>query len=214
MNPRLLDLFCGAGGATRGYQRAGFYVIGVDNKAQPNYVGDEFVQADALTFPLDGFAVVHASPPCQRHSKSVSKANRLNHPDHIVAIRERFERWGGPWIIENVPSSPLVNYITLCRTMFVEPPTITVLRHRWFESNCDISAPGPCRHDEWPPRFPPAWNRKTPLRFVNASGGWGGHTFEERCAAMGIDWMTSTELSESIPPTYTEHIGRQVLSQL
>jgi DNA (cytosine-5)-methyltransferase 1 len=32
--PKLLDLYCGAGGASKGYQRAGFYVVGVDINPQ------------------------------------------------------------------------------------------------------------------------------------------------------------------------------------
>lgn len=197
-----------------GYLRAGFTdIVGVDIEPQPHYPFT-FIQADALNFPLDGFDAVHASPPCQRHSKSVSKKNRPNHPDLIAPLRERLIAWGGPWVIENVPGAPLRDPIILCRTMFVDPPTPTVMRHRLFESNVPLVAPRPCRHDDWPPRYPPAWNRKNPLRFVNASGGWGSHSFEERCAAMGIDWMDSTELSEAIPPDYTEYVGRRLLAAL
>lgn len=68
--PTLNDLFCGAGGCTRGYQLAGFHVVGVDNRPQPRYVGDHFIQADAMTYPLDGYDAIHASPPCQAYTQS------------------------------------------------------------------------------------------------------------------------------------------------
>ena len=204
--PRLLDLFCGAGGAAVGYYRAGFDVVGVDIKPQPRYPFT-FVQADAMTCPLDGFDALHASPPCQRYSKSVSKSNRGNHPDLIGPTRERLEAAGVPWIIENVPGAPLLDPIVLCGSMF----GLGVRRHRLFESDYDIPAPGPCRHEDYEPKYPPAWNRKNLLRFVAVSGGWSNVPHTEAQKAMGIDWMTASELSESIPPAYTEHIGQWLI---
>lgn len=111
--PRLLDLFCGAGGAAAGYHRAGFDVVGVDINPQPNYPF-EFHQADAMTFPLDGFDAIHASPPCQRYSRMSTSRPTLaaTYPDLVAPIRERIER--GPYVIENVPGAPLVDPLVLC----------------------------------------------------------------------------------------------------
>src|SRR3990167_10972018 len=100
--PRLLDLFCKAGGATKGYQQAGFYVVGVDIEPQPHYCGDEFYQADALTYPLEGFDAYHASPPCQRYSVMTNGRwqDRLpNHPDLIQPVSERLSATNKPYII-------------------------------------------------------------------------------------------------------------------
>ena len=109
--PRLLDLFCGAGGCSMGYHRAGFEVVGVDNKPQKNYPF-EFHQADAMTFPLDGFDVIHASPPCQAYS--VTRAlSRKKHPQLIEKIRSRLIENRKPFLIEKVPGSPLRNPIVL-----------------------------------------------------------------------------------------------------
>src|SRR5512134_3964137 len=97
-SPRLLDLFCGAGGAAMGYHRAGFDVVGVDIKPQPHYPF-EFYQADALTYPLDGFDAYHASPPCQRYStitKYHGKEVTESHPDLLPTTRERLMLAGLP----------------------------------------------------------------------------------------------------------------------
>lgn len=218
MSRRVADFFCCAGGAARGYQQAGFYVVGVDLYPQPRYAGDEFIQADALKLLADRdflsqFDFIHASPPCQRYSKSVAQKNRANHPDLIAPTRELLRASGLPWVIENVPGSPLLEHITLCGSAFATPPEPTVMRHRWFESSLPLVG-ARCRHDLWPPRYKPAWNRTTPLRFVNVSGGWGEHDWETKQRAMGIDWMTPTELSEAIPPAYARYVGEQVLAAL
>ena len=207
-DPRLLDLFCGAGGAAMGYHRAGFDVVGVDIKPQPRYPF-EFHQADAMTYPLDGFDAIHASPPCQRFSKSVDKADRPKHPDFIEAIRGRLVESAEPYVIENVPGAPLRSPIVLCGSMF----SLGVRRHRLFESNLYLAVPR-CRHEMYAPRYPPAWNRKNPLRFVAVSGGWSNVSHAEAKKAMGIDWMNPGELSEAIPPTYTDFIGRQLIRAL
>src|SRR4051812_17294288 len=119
----LLDLFCGAGGATKGYQRAGFHVVGVDISPQPNYCGDGFIQVDAIDFLEYGadalpytIHAIHASPPCQRWSSKTR--NPENHPDLITPMRELLEETGLPYVIENVPRSPLVNPIQLCGSSF------------------------------------------------------------------------------------------------
>lgn len=120
MKPRLLDLFCGAGGAAMGYYRAGFEVVGVDIKPQPHYPF-EFHQADALTYPLDGFDAYHASPPCQRYSTITAyhgKQTVDSHPDLVPPTRAQLQTTGKPYVIENVKGSPLQNWTLLCGSMF------------------------------------------------------------------------------------------------
>lgn len=204
--PVLLDLFCGAGGAARGYQQAGFYVIGVDIEPQPHYIGDEFYQADALTFPLDRAGAIHASPPCQRFSTMTARwGTQENHPDLIDPIRQRLLAAGVPWVIENVPAAPMLYSITLCGSMF----GIGVRRHRVFETHRLMLAPG-CNH-------------KAQGRPVAVYGHAGGSSKRDGIsfggvdtwrAAMQIDWMVGDELAEAIPPAYSEYIGREILEEL
>ena len=143
--PRLLNLFCGAGGATRGYQLAGFHVTGVDIDPQPNYCGDEFHQADAMAWPLDGYNAIHASPPCQHYSagKHMWKGRLPDdrHPDLVDATRERLRGAGVPYVIENVVGAPLTNYVVLCGDMF----GLGVKRHRLFETSFMVWNPPICR---------------------------------------------------------------------
>lgn len=208
---KLLDLCCGIGGATRGYQLAGFYVVGIDVKPQPHYCGDEFYQADALTYPLDGFDAYHSSPPCQRFSQAVKKVNREKHPDLIQAFRDRFKFTGKPYVIENVPRAPLKNPFTLCGSSF----GLAVRRHRKFESNIFIPA-FRCSHTEYPRQYNCAWNRTTKLRVLSISGGYQhGITLNQYKEAMGIDWeITRQELSQAIPPAYTRYIGEHLLRNI
>jgi DNA (cytosine-5)-methyltransferase 1 len=209
---RILDLFCGAGGAAMGYARAGFEVVGVDIKPQPNYPF-EFHQANAFAFfdaseslPFDAF---HASPPCQAFTAYRRKGHGVGggYPDLVDAVRARFDDLGLPYVIENVPGAPLENPIQLCGSSF----GLDVRRHRLFESNVPLMAP-PCAHGWQTPRFPQATNR-TNLRRTVEVGVWR-IPLEVQQQAMGIDWMTREELSEAIPPAYTEHIGAQLMAHL
>jgi DNA (cytosine-5)-methyltransferase 1 len=205
---RILDLYCGAGGASMGYHKAGFYVVGVDINPQPNYPF-EFHQSDAIEYLkkyAQEFDIIHASPPCQRYSKSVSKENRVNHPDLIGITRDTLKKMKKRYVIENVPGAPLINPFILCGTMF----KLQVMRHRLFETNTGIRPNLECRHDEYEPQYPCAWNRKNKLRFVAVSGGWQKLPLEVIQDAMGIDWMNNKELSEAIPPAYTEFIGNHL----
>jgi len=207
--PRLLDLFCGAGGAAMGYHRAGFDVVGVDIELQPHYPF-EFHQADALTFPLEGFDAIHASPPCQfatayrRRPAHVKLARNL-----IPQTRELLRATGLPYVIENVPTARvhLVDPVELCGSSF----NLNVRRHRLFESNVPLVAP-PCDHGWQTPRFPPATNR-TNLRSTVEIGVYRIPLALQR-VAMGIDWMTLPELSQAIPPAYTRLLGHQLLAAL
>jgi DNA (cytosine-5)-methyltransferase 1 len=204
--PRLVDLYCGAGGTTRGYQLAGFHVTGVDIKAQSRYVGDAFVQADALTFPLDGFDAVHASPPCQAYSVTKNFTGRVGHPDLLSATRDRLASAGAPWVIENVPGAPMRADYKLCGCMF---GLRRLKRERWFETSWQgFELRAPCHHPE--PVITvaghdvPSHQRKFG-RTIN---------LDERKAAMGIDWMGRDELGLAIPPAYTEYVGRILLDRI
>jgi DNA (cytosine-5)-methyltransferase 1 len=206
-----------------GYYRAGFDVVGVDIKPQPHYPF-EFWQADALDVlgaggiagrPVGNCDVVHASPPCQSYSKSVSIENRKKHPDLVAETRSLLKATGLPYIIENVPRAPLENPIQLCGSAFGLP----IQRHRLFETNFPLMSPG-CIHGAYERKYPPAWNRTTPLRVLSISGGYQKRQLsedfmEQHKAAMGIDWDISyNELSEAIPPVYTQFIGEQLLEHL
>jgi DNA (cytosine-5)-methyltransferase 1 len=214
MSRRLLDLFCGAGGATKGYQRAGFYVVGVDIKPQPRYCGDEFVQADAMTYPLGGFDAIHASPPCQRFTryKNVRRDLPSHYPDLIAVTRQLLVRADVPWVMENVQGAPLVNPIWLCGSMF----GLDVQRHRFFEmSHVPLMLP-PCQHEWGPDRFPGGrsvqrgGHSRAPVRATVEIGSWD-IPLDVQEKAMGVDWMELDELSEAIPPAYTEWIGRELM---
>ncbi len=224
--PRLLDLFCGAGGATRGYQLAGFHVTGVDLHPQPRYVGDEFHQADALTFPLDGFDAIHASPPCQAYTQMSARWRKLeggkanSHPDLIGPIRERLSAAGVPYIIENVVGAKrqMRSPITISGGTF----GLRVHRPRLFESNIALLMParvGPPGDHIGVYGDRPYGRRLWTRTRLNGDGKKRSHYRAARStadarAAMGIDWMEWRELAESIPPAYTAYLGKQLIAAL
>ncbi len=201
--PILLDLFSGGGGAAMGYFLAGFRVIGVDVVFQPHYPF-EFHQADALTYPLEGFDVIHASPPCQAFTAARTLKGNY-HPDLLSPIRQRLVASNSRWVIENVPGAPMRGGIVLCGSQF----GLGVRRHRWFE----IDPPLAC--------LVPSCNHSKPTICVVGHGGnsridsginkWSA---DEGRKAMGINWMSRDELSQAIPPAYTEFIGRQLMKAI
>lgn len=202
---KALDLFCGAGGVSEGLRRAGFGVTGVDINPQPNYRGGVFVQADALAYPLEGFDLIWASPPCQAFTAYRRRPGHVKARENLIpAMRERLLSCGVPWVIENVPGAPLRRDLLLCGSMF----GLDVRRHRLFEAGFPIEQPS-CRHSEQLPRFPQATNRRN-LRSTVEVGVWRIPLLVQQ-QAMGISWMTREELSEAIPPAYAEHIGRAVV---
>jgi DNA (cytosine-5)-methyltransferase 1 len=219
--PLLLDLFCGAGGAAKGYYDAGFDIVGIDSVNQPHYPFT-FIQADALTFDLSGFDVIHASPPCQGYSRSLGIASIYGvkeHPLLIGTIRKRLEASGKPWIIENVEGSDLPDALELCGSMFGLP----IRRHRWFSSSELLFAPGACQHTD--SCINPVGNKvrgygslASKTTYVDAKGATrrreGYLSIATGRLAMGIDWMSVAELCQAIPPAYTHWIGRQLFDML
>jgi DNA (cytosine-5)-methyltransferase 1 len=211
--PRLLDLFCGAGGCSVGYERAGFDVVGVDVKPQPNYPF-EFIQRDALDVLEDviggcwwPFDAIHASPPCQAFTAYRRRGCGVGdgYPNLIGKVRDRLECTRLPYVIENVPGAPLRDPVTLCGSSF----GLDVRRHRLFECSFPVLVPS-CDHSWQTPRFAQATNR-TNLRSTVEVGVWR-IPLEVQQQAMGIDWTTLEELSEAIPPAYTEHIGGYLMA--
>jgi DNA (cytosine-5)-methyltransferase 1 len=215
--PRLLDLFSGAGGAARGYQEAGFYVVGVDIEPQPNYCGDEFWQDDALDIleRWRGFDAVHASPPCQGYTQLASVNAKLGreqrHAKLIEPTRELLEQTGLPYVIENVVGAPLIDPVRICGTSFGLP----LRRHRLFESNFPLEG-RPCEHHRFTePRYWTSWRPNGEHRLSTVVQVYGNAADKhEWPAAMGIDWMTNDELAEAIPPAYTRFIGEQLMPHL
>lgn len=217
--PRLLDLFCGAGGAAMGYRRAGFEVVGVDIKPQKRFPF-EFIQADALSLDPEfvaTFDAIHASPPCQRYSRlrHLPWLKDREYWDSIPPTRAFLESVSIPWVIENVEDAPLGG-ITLCGQQFGLP----IFRHRKFEASFALEGLPHAKHSGViaPGRASMA------KRYTSGSVGIkevsrdsiGGHFAGVARArlAMGIEWMTRDELSQAIPPAYTEFIGRQLISQV
>jgi len=197
-----VDLFCCAGGASRGLELAGFTVRGVDREAQPEYPYP-FTQGDALDEALDGADLVWASPPCQHFTAYKRRPNHVAPAENLIsAVREKLVAWGGAWIIENVPGAPLHDPVRLCGSMF----GLDVQRHRMFETSFPVEQPA-CDHKRWAPRFPPATNR-TNLRKTVEVGVWR-IPLETQRRAMGIDWMSLEKLSQAIPPAYAEWLGRR-----
>ena len=211
--PRLLDLFCGAGGAAMGYHRAGFEVVGVDIKPQKNFPF-EFHQADALDYPLDGFDAYHASPPCQFASQATLpwRAKGRIYENLIPQTRELFIEAGKPFVIENVGRARkyLCHPILLCGSMF----GLRTYRHRLFEISIDtplILHPGHgIRQGQL--RGPADGRAAYMIQVVGHSSFAGENAL--RKTAMDIDWMKPDELTQAIPPAYTEYIGKYLLDEI
>jgi len=202
---KALDLFCGAGGAGMGLHRAGFDVTGVDINPQPHYPFT-FVQGDALAQDLSGFDLVWASPPCQAHTAMQHiRKNKEAHMDLIPETRAMLEKWGGPWIMENVKGAPLRTSIMLCGTMF----GLRIIKHRYFEMSFQVPFLTPsCNHaDVYDP-----WHGK-------------GRTAEAMREAQGTPWIpasggasrkrgASGDCNNAIPPAYSEYLGKLAMAEI
>jgi DNA (cytosine-5)-methyltransferase 1 len=215
---RLLDICCKQGGASKGYAEAGFDVIGVDREPQPRYPYP-FIQADlrelVAEWIAENFDGVAGSPPCWAHSDLAHRTGR-EYEDFIPETRALLVATGLPYVIENVEGAPLLDPLVLCGTMF---DGLRVSRHRLFESNIPLTAPRPCpkkhplhytldkrkahygRLDEW-------------TDFVMVTGGGNCSKAAASDAMGGLDWMTKDGMNQSVPPAYTEWIGRQVQAYL
>lgn len=228
--PLLLDLFCGCGGAAVGYARAGFDILGIDIKHQPNYPF-AFVQADVIDvmqeWPEENkFSAIHASPPCQAYLKGTISANVKRRPAMIEATRTLLKRTKLPYVIENVQTAPLRDPLKLCGSMFnlgVDYQGETgpkgrahLMRHRSFEVNFPVYRMTCGEH------LKPtlgiygdhvAYNR---LKY-GAGNGQYSRTERVRLAkeALQIDWTDNwEELKEAIPPAFTEYLGKQLIKSL
>jgi DNA (cytosine-5)-methyltransferase 1 len=205
--PLLLDVFCDGGGCAMGYYRAGFDVVGIDNRPQPRYPF-EFIQADALdylaTADLSRYAAIHASPPCQKYSKARNLQGN-EHPDLIAPVRELLRASGKPYVIENVQGAPLLNPITLVGSMF----GLRTMRPRLFECSFDVpfvlAPPAAAKHAKMgrPPKEG---------EYVHAVGHMSDVAYCSK--ALGIDWMTQSELAQAIPPAYCEYIGERLMEAI
>jgi DNA (cytosine-5)-methyltransferase 1 len=195
---RVLDLCCGAGGLSMGYYLAGFDVVGVDNRPQPNYPFT-VVQADGLDYCADNghtFDLVHGSWPCERYAKVTRwRGNPDDHPDLIGPGRQVMQATGRPWVMENVPETATAGLLRpdylLCGTQF----GLKVRRHRAFETSWGGGGD----------LVPPCWHRPGLLAFA--------HNGERAYAdAMGCTWMTNLEARKAVPPAYTQFIAAQFLA--
>ncbi|GAA2361021.1 hypothetical protein Cme02nite_38510 [Catellatospora methionotrophica] len=216
MKPRLLDLFCCEGGAAVGYHRAGFDVVGIDIEHQKRYPY-EFHRGNAMTWPLNGFDAVHASPPCQDHSSMSTGLNDKHGTGWMLhATIERLTTWGGPWVVENVEGADMPGALTLCGSEFglttkTRDGTVRLLkRHRRFVSNVFLMGAGGCLCARYRGRVIGVYG--------NGGGGemtrgYKGYPDESR-DVMGMPWASQHGLSQAIPPAYTQHIGEQLLAHL
>lgn len=206
---KLLDLYCCAGGSAYGYHKAGFEVTGIDHKPQPRYPF-VFIQADALEY-LEAhghqYDAIHASPPCQFHSMASQQWRKQGkeYPDLIAPTREALKKIGKPYVIENVPDAPLIHPIKLNGAMF----GMNVRRIRLFE--CSFEMP----FHLMPPDRKSTFRIGRPCKegdVITPVGHFSNVPYARK--VMGIDWMTGAELTQAIPPAYTEYIGKHLMNIL
>jgi DNA (cytosine-5)-methyltransferase 1 len=210
---KLLDLFCGAGGASTGYASAGFEVTGIDLKHGKRYPYT-YIRGNVMDYLTDldylrSFDFIHASPPCQTFSATkhlrVAQGKSTDKQDLVKPVRETLIASNVPYVIENVPGAPLLNPVLLCGSAF----GLKVRRHRLFESSVQLRGTE-CDH---PSQGKPVGIYGS-MRDEIPGGGTTAKTMDEANNAMGINWMLWGELVEAIPPAYTQHIGMQLVNNL
>jgi len=214
---KLLDLYCGAGGASMGYHLAGFEVTGVDiNPKCAKRYPFTFINMDVTKLDVDflaEFDFIHASPPCQKYSDLAKRTGAI-YPDLIMPTRELLLRSGKPYVIENVDTAPLINPVMLCGGMF---RGLRVYRHRIFETSFEVSQPIHPKHTALvythDRRKHHYGKPLTDEMFVQVTGG-GNAPVPMKRKAMGIDWMVNLELNEAIPPAYSQWIGEQWITKI
>lgn len=207
MKPKILDLYCGGGGASYGYELGGWDVVGVDLNPQPKYRG-KFIQAEAIEFVKANyhkFDAIHASPPCQAYSMASMQFRQSGkeYVDLIEDTRRELIKTGLPYVIENVPGSPLIDPIELCGSMF----GMRTYRHRLFESNIELKCPPHPKH------VSPNAKMGRPVKegeFIQYVGHFSGVKLVQEMT--GLSWLGQKELAQSIPPQYTKYIGEQLLA--
>jgi DNA (cytosine-5)-methyltransferase 1 len=233
---RLLDLFAGAGGCTAGYQAAGFHVTAVDtnkaaigrNPADVTLVADAMAVLAGDVINLDGFDVIHASPPCQAYSIT-KHAHTVEHPDLVPSVLALLRAWAAAdrrrqWVVENVPGAPLPDAVTLCGSMFAMTAWdhyigqwVQLKRHRLFATSHLVMAPDVCRHVKGMRVggvYGGAWSKNRSLDpTVKRTGGYAPPDAVQR-ELMGIHWMTRQQLNQAIPPAYTQYIGQQLMTSV
>ena len=204
---KLLDLFCGAGGASMGYHRAGFEVTGIDIKHGKRYPF-KYIRKDVMSLrpeDLEEYDLIHASPPCQtfsstRHLRN-AQGKTTSKKDLLAQVRSLLVVSGKPYIIENVKGAPLIDPVQLCGSAF----GLKVRRHRLFESNLELRGTG-CHHKQ---QDKPVGIYGS-MRDEIPGGGHTAKTMQQANEAMGIDWMLWGEMVEAIPPAYTHYLGMQI----
>ena len=206
---KVLDLFCGAGGASMGYSLAGYEVTGVDIKHGKRYPFT-YIRKDVMSLTpedLQGYDLIHASPPCQTYSATKHLRNAQGKTtsklDLVKPVRELLIASGIPYVIENVEGAPLIDPVQLCGSAF----GLMVRRHRLFESSMPLKGTG-CNHRE---QGKPVGIYGS-MRDEIPGGGHTAKTMDQAYEAMGINWMIWGELVEAIPPAYTHYVGQQIMS--
>ena len=216
MRPRLLDLFCCAGGAAMGYHQAGFDVVGVDKVRRQRYPF-QFVQADVLDLDpswVASFDAIHASPPCQKHTSMKTMPDAREHEDLIPQTRALLQASGRPYVIENVVGARkhLVSPTLFCGSMFdLGARGAQLQRHRLFETSFFLLSPGHCAHRAPTIGIYGEGCRDSRRKYNKTIPEF---TVEDGREAMGMPWASLAEICEAIPPAYTRFIGEHLIAHL
>lgn len=209
---RLLDLFCGAGMASDGYHAAGFTeIVGWDINPQPHYPY-EFQQGDAMILLrleeyLSGFDLIHASPPCQAHTRAkhlrAAQGGKSKYEDLLTPTLALLRAQHTPWIVENVPGAPGMEGAAVeCGSAY----GLGVRRHRLFASDAIPLISSGCKHKE---QGRPWGVYHVPSDDI-PQGGRTARNVEHGRQVMGVTRdLTWNELKEGFPPAYTQHVGEQ-----